>query len=233
MLSLKGKRLIIVNESGELAVKGQRTEYSATFKAFLPSHEPLEGWYERQRAVLRDTRKVRRDIDSFLAQLLADQIATRSLLVVLGLAFIAQFLLGGASPPSLVSVRAGVLHDGPSEFHPGRLLGSMLLHGNLIHVAVNGLALHIAGGLVERLYGASRLLLVLSLSGIAGAMASHFSGNAPFSVGFSGASWPFRCTGGLVLKTEESELPRGVYRRSTPSIRDAAPKCRYFLLAHD
>ena len=208
--------LIIVNESGELSMKGQKNRALAkSLKALRPSHEPLEGWYERQRVVLRDTRKVRRDIDSFRAQLLARPVtATRSLLVVLGLAFIAQFLLGGASPPSLVRLGAGVLHDGPFEFHPGRLLGSMLLHGNLIHVAVNGLALHIAGGLVERLYGASRLLLVLALSGIAGAMASHFSGDAPFSVGFSGALFGlFGVLGGLVLKTEESELPRGVYRQ--------------------
>ena len=56
--------------------------------------------------------------------------------------------------------------------------------------------------------------MVLALSGVAGALASHFSGSAPFSVGFSGALFGlFGVLGGLVLQTEESELPRGVYRQ--------------------
>ena len=156
---LKGQTgIIVVNDAGELQVKGQKNRaLMKSLKALRPSHEPIEGWYQRQRAVLRDTRRVRRDIDRFRSQLLARPVtATRSLLVLLALAFLGQFLLGGASPPSLVRLGAGVLHGGPFEFHPGRLLGSMLLHGNLLHVAVNALALHSAGGLVEMLYGASR-----------------------------------------------------------------------------
>lgn len=214
---LKGQTsVIVVNKDGELTRKGPKNKaILKALKELRPSHEPIEGWVKRQQSILKETKRVRRDIDRFRTQLLARPIhATRVLLVLLGLAFMIQFFLGGASPPSLVRLGAGVLHDGPFEFHPGRLLGSMLLHGNLIHVAVNGLALFIAGGLVERLYGASRLLLVLAISGVAGALASHYSGTAPFSVGFSGALFGlFGVLGGLVLKTEESELPRGVYRQ--------------------
>ena len=208
--------LMLVNGRGEIRRRGQKNRaLKKSLRDLKPSHEPIMGWYQRQQEILRETRLVRRGIEQFRASLLARPVtATRTLLVLLACAFLIQFLLGGASPPSLVRLGAGVLHGGLFEFHPGRLLGSMMLHGNLIHVAVNGLALHIAGGLVERLYGSARLLLVLALSGVAGALASHFSGSAPFSVGFSGALFGlFGVLGGLVLQTEESELPRGVYRQ--------------------
>ena len=77
------------------------------------------GWYQRQQDLLVETRRVRRGIERFRASLLARPVtATRVLLVLLGCAFLIQFLLGGASPPSLVRLGAGVLHDGLFEFHP-------------------------------------------------------------------------------------------------------------------
>ena len=111
-----------------------------------------------------------------------------------------------------------------------------MLHGNLIHVVVNGLALHIAGGLVERLDGLSaRLLMVLALSGVAGALASHFSGSAPFSVGFSGAlfglfggAWrPGVADGGV--GTASRRLPS----IPPPGICNPASECRYLVLTDD
>ena len=67
---LKGQTgLMVVNEAGEVTAKGQKNRsLMKSLKALRPSHEPIEGWYERQRAVLRDTRRVRRDIDRFRAQ---------------------------------------------------------------------------------------------------------------------------------------------------------------------
>ncbi len=208
--------LMVVDSLGNVARRGERNRaLSKALKNLKPSQEPILGWAQRQREVLRETHKVQRGIQRFRSQLMGRRVvATTILMMVLGLAFLFQSLLGGASPPSLVRLGAGVLHDGPFAFHPGRILGSMLLHGNVIHIAVNALALYIAGGLVERLYGSSRLLLTLAVSGAAGALASHFSGSAPFSVGFSGALFGlFGVLGGLVMRNEEAELPRGVYRQ--------------------
>lgn len=208
--------LLVVDQLGNVTRRGERNRaLNKALKALRPTQEPVLGWLERQRQVLRETHKVQRGIQRFRAQLMGRSVvATKLLLMVLGLAFLFQSLLGGASPPSLVRLGAGVVHDGPFPFHPGRILGSMLLHGNLIHIAVNALALYIAGGLVERLYGSTRLILTLALSGAAGALASHFSGSAPFSVGFSGALFGlFGVLGGLVIRNEETELPRGVYRQ--------------------
>ena len=122
-----------------------------------------------------ETRQVRRGIERFPGLTFGASRDRNGAARPAGLRIPDSILLGGASPPSLVRLGAGVLHDGLFEFHPGRLLGSMMLHGNLIHVAVNGLALHIAGGSL-RGFMVQPGLMVLALSGVAGALASHFSG---------------------------------------------------------
>jgi rhomboid protease GluP len=67
-----------------------------------------------------------------------------------------------------------------------RLVTSMFLHGNLLHLIVNAWGLYQLGELFELLLGSGRLLLVYFLSGIAGSVASVLFTEAP-SVGASGA----------------------------------------------
>lgn len=56
-----------------------------------------------------------------------------------------------------------------------RLVTSMFLHIGLVHLAFNGYALYVVGRQVEKLYGASRFVVIYFLSGLAGSAASFYA----------------------------------------------------------
>ena len=64
-----------------------------------------------------------------------------------------------------------------------RLITSMFLHSDIIHIACNMYALYILGPVVERYYGKTKFLIIYMLSGILG---SIFSADT-ISIGASGA----------------------------------------------
>jgi rhomboid protease GluP len=71
------------------------------------------------------------------------------------------------------------------------LLASCFVHGGLLHIGFNMMALRNVGTLVERIVGPARMLPMYLLSGVVGAFASSFwhwaMGRALVSVGASGA----------------------------------------------
>lgn len=67
-----------------------------------------------------------------------------------------------------------------------RFVTAMFLHGGLMHIALNGLALHVLGPQVERVYGTPRFLAIYFLAGLWGGVASYAFSWRP-SVGASGA----------------------------------------------
>ncbi|MBN1200505.1 MAG: rhomboid family intramembrane serine protease [Anaerolineae bacterium] len=67
-----------------------------------------------------------------------------------------------------------------------RLISSMFLHLNLMHLVFNGYALYVIGRDVEGLFGHVRFALIYFLGGLSGALASFVFTDAP-SVGASGA----------------------------------------------
>ena len=67
-----------------------------------------------------------------------------------------------------------------------RLLTSMFLHLNLMHIVFNGYALYIIGRDVEALFGHARFAIIYFLGGLSGALESFVFTSAP-SVGASGA----------------------------------------------
>ncbi|NLX10839.1 MAG: rhomboid family intramembrane serine protease [Chloroflexi bacterium] len=67
-----------------------------------------------------------------------------------------------------------------------RLVSSMFLHLNLMHILFNGYALYIIGRDVESLFGHVRFAIIYFLGGLSGALASFVFTDAP-SVGASGA----------------------------------------------
>jgi rhomboid protease GluP len=109
---------------------------------------------------------------------------TLALLIAVGVCFAAQYLTGLRDGPL---VQLGVNY-GPAVFagQYWRLVTSMFLHGDLIHLAFNGFALYQLGSLFELLLGSSRMLLVYFVAGVAGSLASDFFTRAP-SLGASGA----------------------------------------------
>jgi rhomboid protease GluP len=106
---------------------------------------------------------------------------TAFLLLSIGVGFLLQKLYGDT------------LTDLGANFGPAvlagqywRLVTSMFLHGNLLHLAVNAWALYQLGELFEALLGPVWLLVVYFASGVAGSLASVFFTHIP-SVGASGA----------------------------------------------
>jgi len=68
-----------------------------------------------------------------------------------------------------------------------RLLTVTLVHGSLIHLALNMYALWFAGQLVERMYGSALLLAFYLICALGGSVASYVLGESVPSVGASGA----------------------------------------------
>jgi membrane associated rhomboid family serine protease len=79
---------------------------------------------------------------------------------------------------------------------PWRLFTSMFLHGSLVHLLFNMVALWQVGGLVERIFGSLRFAGLYVLSGLAGSLASVLWNPHVNSVGASGAI--FGIIGGLL-----------------------------------
>ncbi len=75
-----------------------------------------------------------------------------------------------------------------------RLFTAMFLHGGLMHLAVNMYSLWILGREVETIFGTPRFLIVYTIGGLLGSVASFLLTDAP-SVGASGAI--FALVGGL------------------------------------
>lgn len=105
----------------------------------------------------------------------------------------ASGLVGFASMPSSVLHEFGA-NEAAATVYGGRwetLLTSCFVHGSLIHIAFNMIALRQIGPFVERVAGRARMAPLYVLSGIAGSMGSAFFGwlsqAQRLSVGASGA----------------------------------------------
>jgi rhomboid protease GluP len=68
-----------------------------------------------------------------------------------------------------------------------RVVTACLLHGSVLHLAMNALSLLPTGALIERWLGRPGMAVVLFASGAGGHLASAWAGRAPLSVGASGA----------------------------------------------
>lgn len=125
-------------------------------------------------------------------------IATYVMLGVLGAAFAGEHLLAvssakasgllGVSVPTLTALgglqRRLVTEHG--EWY--RLLTATLLHGDVFHLAMNGIALYMAGSLLELLLGRAWLVTLFLIGAIGGSLVSLSLGSdAVVSVGASGA----------------------------------------------
>ena len=110
---------------------------------------------------------------------------TIGLLVAMGVVFTMTWIAGGAEDLA-VQVAFGA-NFGPlvADGDLWRLVTSIFLHANLLHIALNGWALFILGRNLEAFYGAWRFLALFLLSGVIGAVSSALFSHA-ISVGASG-----------------------------------------------
>lgn len=122
--------------------------------------------------------------------------ATELILLVLIIAYVAEMVSGVLSPFAFLGsdlggfARLGAIV--PSLVEEGqwhRLITGTLLHGGLIHIYLNGLAIWIFGGILERLIGGHRLMIIYLTSAVAGSVASLLASKAQLSLGASGAAF--------------------------------------------
>ena len=111
--------------------------------------------------------------------------ATRALLVGMVVYFTMATIAGGSD--NLAALVAFGANYGPlvAEGDTWRLVASIFLHANLLHLALNAWALYVLGRNVEAFYGPWKLVAVFLLSGLAGSIASAQFSHA-ISVGASG-----------------------------------------------
>lgn len=93
-----------------------------------------------------------------------------------------------------------------------RLATALFLHGGLLHVGLNMLALYQAGQVVERLFGRAGFALIYLLAGLLGNVASLWWKQGPVSVGASGAI--FGVYGALLayLSVQRGSVPGEVFK---------------------
>ncbi|MCK6392873.1 rhomboid family intramembrane serine protease [Zoogloea sp.] len=115
--------------------------------------------------------------------------------------------------PSELLIRAGgnfapLIQKG----EPWRLLSALFLHGGLLHVGLNMLALYQAGQVVERLFGRAGFIVIYIGAGLIGNLASLWWKQGGVSVGASGAI--FGVYGALLayLLLQRGSVPGEVFR---------------------
>jgi rhomboid protease GluP len=66
------------------------------------------------------------------------------------------------------------------------VLSAMYLHGGVLHIAFNMMALRNIGPIVAGEFGTNRFIIIYTVTGIVGFVVSYFAG-VPFTIGASGA----------------------------------------------
>lgn len=161
----------------------------------------------------------------FAAQMSNPRVRATWILLALILAYTGASLFWGGldegSPRfTLTLMKMGAIY-GPAvaEGERWRLLAGTLLHGGLLHLAMNLYALVVLGRFVEPIVGGGRLTVIYTLSALGGALGSAWFGEG-LSVGASGAIWGLMgATGALILRPGgliPPQIAKAIGRRLLP-----------------
>jgi rhomboid protease GluP len=147
---------------------------------------------------------------------------TWALLIGLGLAFATEALAARTIDPTapMLAALGGMFGPSIRESHElFRLLTATLLHGGVLHLGMNSLALFYCGRILEALVGRAQLLVVFTFSALGGSLCSLLLNDANVvSVGASGAvmgvtAGALACATNVADSTERSAI-RGYLGRS-------------------
>jgi membrane associated rhomboid family serine protease len=188
-----------------------------------PAAEPLHDTRQVMEAMRNPGRPGPADwqaLQAGLRSLTPRTYVTRSLLVC-NLAVFAAMVLSGVGPlhPSSGSLIAWGAEYGPltGGGQWWRLWTSTFVHIGFVHLACNLLALWQVGDLVERLVGSAGFLLLYTLSGILGSLATYYWNPLVLGAGASGAI--FGVYGALLASLFQNPgvFPRSILTRLTRS----------------
>jgi rhomboid protease GluP len=141
-----------------------------------------------------------------------------ALLVLMG-AFFALELAFGGTENILTLLRLGAL-SGPRvmEGEVYRLLSVAFLHGDLLHLGVNGYVLYRLGSFLEQILGSWRFVVLLIVSVLGGSIASVFVNPEVVAVGASGGLWGVLAAHAILAWRPQGLLPEMIL----PAARQAA-----------
>lgn len=137
--------------------------------------------------------------DNFLTRSMGDGQQIIKIILMVNIAFFVFSLLLGFSSRMFSSSPFGFLAPGDRSllvlgstgtypvFYLGRwwtLISANYLHGSLLHIIFNMIALNQLGPLIVREYGVPRMIAIYTLSGVAGFLISSLAG-VPFTIGAS------------------------------------------------
>lgn len=107
--------------------------------------------------------------------------------LVLGISAATTLALGPTGEISVL-VRAGALvHGAVAQGEWWRVVSCLVIHAGIAHVLLNTVALVLLGRLAEDMFGTARMIALLAVSGLAGALASYLAAPAGLTAGASGA----------------------------------------------
>jgi rhomboid protease GluP len=119
---------------------------------------------------------------------LAKPVITNILLVIIGIFFVAELLLGGWTSGATLYLVGAQRSDLMAQGQYWRLFTAMFIHFGIPHLLFNGWALYIFGREVEMFFGSPRFALIYIVSGLFGNVVSYVWGPPlVWSAGASGA----------------------------------------------
>jgi rhomboid protease GluP len=111
---------------------------------------------------------------------------TTALLIIIGIVFAIELLLGGSDNERVLVQLGAITPDLMQTGEYWRLAAAMFLHAGWVHVAANTWALYQLGTMYETLFGSARFALIYFVTGICASLSSvMFSHDV--AVGASGA----------------------------------------------
>lgn len=125
-------------------------------------------------------------------------VATIALIVVTTLVFALQYLLQSITGRDILFLYGGKINQLIMMGQVWRLLTPVLLHGSILHIALNMYALYVIGRRLERFYGPWRFLLLYILSAFSGNVLSFVLTPAP-SLGASTAIFGIFAAEGMFI----------------------------------
>lgn len=125
-------------------------------------------------------------------------VVTISLVIVTALFFTLQYLLQIITGRDILFLYGGKINQLIMMGQVWRLLTPVLLHGSILHIALNMYALYVIGRRLERFYGPWRFLLLYTLAAFSGNVLSFVLTPAP-SLGASTAIFGIFAAEGMFI----------------------------------
>lgn len=186
---------------------------AAAVRAWLVEREPLAPDWERFWGTLGKAQALSAHADRLIRERLFARPPwiTRTLVVAMVLIFGIEAVLGATRDAELLMMMGALYAPAVAAGQVWRVLSATLLHGNVLHAAVNLYVLWRLGDLVERVLGPSRYLLLYVLAGLGGSLASMLMPEH-YSVGASGAIWGLMAAQYVLGARGEGKLPEPLRR---------------------